>query len=122
MNELFSQLHRYFKIYLRIGKNRLKLFAVEYKLAKSTIKPLFLLIVLLFMSLFTLWALLLTLIGFGIYALTANIFLSLSIVLLVNLGFLILFTQGIRFLIKIGSFPKTRKNFRNQNIRESTLS
>jgi uncharacterized membrane protein YqjE len=120
MNELVSQLQRFIRIWIRVGKNRLKLFKLEFKIAKSTIKPLFFLMVLLVMSLFTIWALFLILIGFGIFALTSNVLLSIAIVLFINIVFLIFTVQGIRFLVKIASFQKTRKNFRNQNIKEAT--
>lgn len=117
MNELVSQFQRLIRIWLRIGRNQLKLFKLEFKIAKGTIKPLLFLVVLLLMSLFTMWALFLIFVGFGIFALTANILLSIAIVLLINMAFLVLIAQGIRFLVKIASFQKTRNSLRHHNIK-----
>lgn len=119
MNELISQFQRFVRVWLRIGKNRLKLFKVEFKIATSTIRPLLVLMVLVVMSLFSIWALFLILIGFGIFALTANILISIASVLLINIALLMLMFQIIRFLLNMASFQKTRKNFGKTNIKES---
>lgn len=115
MNDFICNLQRFAKIWMRVGKNRIKLFKLEFKIAKSTIKPLMALIVLFFMSLLSLWVLALLLIGLGAFALTANIPLSVAIVLLVNIAFLMLILQGIRFFLNMASFQKTRHSLRPQN-------
>lgn len=119
MSELATELQRYIRVWLRIAKNRFKLFKIEFKIAKSTIKPLLILVSLLLMTLLSTWLLLLILIGVCVFALTANILISVTSVLLLNILFIILLYQGIKFLVNVGSFQKTRKYFRKENIKSS---
>lgn len=92
---------------------------LEAKLARLSLMPLAVNIVLLLFIGLTLWLSCVGLLGYSIYFFTANVFWSFGGMVLCNILILCLLVLYLRFNLKCISFAQTRQYFSEQNTEES---
>lgn len=92
-------------------KTMISLIGMEARLARLSIYPLLLNVGMLTMVLITLWISIMLLIGYLILLMLNNFLFSISIVLLLNVGLLIVLLNYLSFNLKNMSFEKTRAYF-----------
>ncbi len=108
------QLDKISQVWFRLVKNQLKLFGIEWKLAKLTIKPLIFCLLLFLIFLISTWVSIMCLIGYAIYLLNNNVIITLLSVAMINIVLIMLTYCFFAYLIKQGSFQRVRRNLRRQ--------
>lgn len=108
--ELIEQLTNYGKAWLRLTKGHVRLFVLEFKLAKSSIIPFIVSLFLLSILILSTWLSFLTFIGYEIYSYSHSILWSLISVLLINILCLMMIGTFVLIYLKQISFTRTRSN------------
>lgn len=96
---------------LNVIKSTFAMFKLEAKLAGLSVFPLILNICILFVVLLTLWLSVMISAGYLVLLLCNNFLLSISAVLLLNIGLLVGTLKYLSFNLKNMSFVKTREYF-----------
>jgi len=99
---------------LSVIKNLLTLVRLEARLAGLSIFPLLLNLCLLIIIISTVWLSTMVLLGVGLFSVLNNALLSISVVLLLNLGLLFGLLKYLTYNLKNLSFEKTRAYFSNK--------
>lgn len=111
--DIFERLLNYANAWLRLTKSQIKLFVLEFKLAKASVVPF--LIVLFFLSILIIstWFSLLTFIGYEIYIHSQSMFWALLSVLIINIASLIIIAIFVFIYLKQISFARTRSKLQS---------
>ncbi len=112
--DAINQLDKIFHAWSRLIKNQLKLFGMEWKLAKLTIKPLIFCLLLFLILLISTWVSIICLIGYAIYLLGNSVVITLLSIAILNIALIMLTYCFFTYLIKQASFQRVRRNWDRQ--------
>ena len=106
--KFLTHLDNYFGNRFRIASKLWALFKLEAKLAGLNVLPCVIGIVVLIPLILTLWLMIMLLIGYLIYLLTANILTAIIILLVINCLFIGLVLNNVKRYLRQMSFARTR--------------
>ncbi|WP_392536511.1 hypothetical protein [Legionella sp. 227] len=109
--EVFKQLEALVTAKISVIKTVWSLIRLEAKLAGLSVFPLLLNICMLFVVLITVWLSAMFLLGYFLFLASNRFLLSISLVLLLNVGFLLGLLKYLSYNLKSMSFPKSRAYF-----------
>lgn len=119
--EALKQLEALVAAKISVIKTAWSLMRLEAKLAGLSVFPLLLNICMLFVVLITLWLTAMFLVGYLAFWASNRFLLSISLVLLLNIGFLLGLLKYLSFNLKCMSFPKTREYFSEKSVEHEQL-
>lgn len=108
--------------FIRLIKGRIRLFSLEFNLAKISVIPFLLLSVCIFILVITTWLILLTVIAYSIYSCSHNIFSSLLSILLLNVILTGVIAFSLNQVFKNMRFSRTRKHFKKNHQESNNVS
>lgn len=111
--EILKQLEALIQTKISVYKTLFSLFRLEAQLASLSIFPLLLTILMLLIVLFTVWLSITILIGYVLILIFNRPILSISLVVLLNIGVFLTLIRYLSYNLKNMSFQKTRKHFFN---------